>query len=61
MKNRIILCECIDLLSQVDASVIICGDFNFPDIAWTFDDSCLDAHVKKSCYREFIDCVQRIL
>ena len=53
------VCECIDLLSQVDASVIICGDFNFPDIAWTFDDSCLVAHANKCCYREFIDCVQR--
>ena len=33
-----VICECVQFLSEVDASVVSCGDFNFPSIVWNSAD-----------------------
>jgi hypothetical protein len=35
------MCDCIDRLFSPDTPVLICGDFNLPDINWSIDNFAL--------------------
>ena len=48
-----LLTEAVDLFCITDASVVLCGDFNLPQINWTNVDCASD-----SFSSQFLDCIQ---
>jgi hypothetical protein len=48
-----LLTEAVDLFCITDASIVLCGDFNLPQINWTNVESASD-----SLSTQFIDCIQ---
>ena len=55
------LCECIEVLSDVDASIILYGSFNFPTIEWDSDNFSVNyskiLNASSNCATEFGDFI----
>jgi Endonuclease-reverse transcriptase len=67
LKYILDLCNCIQYLIPVNRTVIICGDFNFPNIDWTADNCIKQSNTGvllnlsyNNGFREFVNSPTRL-
>jgi hypothetical protein len=53
LRYSIEMCECIEFLYPIDATVLLCGDFNLPCIDWSNID--ISLHTRSSCSGIFVN------